>query len=296
MIIERKIREDIRRIITEELHISDDVKYMSRDISAKIAASMRNTSPEQISRGVSRKYGRVETKLGKGKIKVSYEVYQFGDKETMDTFIIEKGGGNQFSVRVNNNLSLMNVFLCCTGGQMSKQDVSELSDTIYHETSHLYQQEKMGDRYKFNNDYRTALALIGSPNTVKHKVALVLYLSNKSEQVAFANGLYGFLKQMFFDENADIDPKCYKQSAMYKILKECMEVRQFLLGNKSIVCQELRESGYSISYQRLLKMCEETINELERKIGRILVKFFSDKHENGEISVTDTNDFYDVFI
>ena len=296
MIIERKIRDDIRRIITEELHIANDVKHMSRDISAKIAASIRNAPSERITRGVTRKYGRVETKLGDGKIKVSYEAHQFGDKKTMDSFIKEGNISSQFSVMVNKKLSMVNVVLCGVGDRMSKKDTSELSDTIYHEASHLYQQGRMGNRYNFNNDYRTSLERLGSGTPVKHNVALVVYLSSKSEQVAFANGLYGFLERMFSGDNPDIEPKCYKQSTIYKMLRQCIEARQYILNNEELVCRELSASGYGITYGRLLTICKDTIKELERKIGRVLVKFFSDKRENGEISVTDTNDFYDVFI
>lgn len=293
LINENLIRNRIKAVINEELHIAAESKRIVNNIISELSPSLSSCPITTDDNGFRYKEGKVQVESGNTKINIFYRCYIFKNNDEYEDFISLYDIDRQYSVRINKRLSFINVTFYTINGNLSKNVKSELRDTLYHEVSHVYQQLMANKNYRFNNDYSTAFDYLNSNDAIKRYVALVIYLSNKSEQIAYANGLYGFLENEY-KNNDMFDAKAYKRSAIYKLLKQCYEAKMLFKDNREEVCREL--NMYSLSYNRLNALCDQTIKSLEQKIGRVLIKFFNDKQKNGEITVTDTNNFYDLML
>ena len=293
MVTEQQLKERLNTIITEELHIANEVISIVNKLIKELNSSLKETDVKIDENGYKFKQNRIQLKVLNTSLTLYYRCYYFKDAQQLIKYENNINQSCAYSARVNDRLSLINLTFYMVNGTLDKENKSELFDTMYHEVSHIYQQLKMNKHYGFNSDYNTAFNRIESSIPVEYYVALVIYMFNSDEQIAYINGLYGFLSNEFSKTDSDIDIKRYKQSTVYKLLRQCYEAKEFFANNREETDEEL--DNYTISYERLLRICDETINSLERKIGRVLIKFFTDLQKQGKLSVTDTNNFYNFF-
>lgn len=154
-----------------------------------------------------------------------------------------------------------------------KIDYSHLYDNLYHEISHIFQQECTKQEYPNSEIYAKASSDIHSTNTIDRTLAEIIYLSNPVEQDAYVNGMYGELMEKIKNGKLPIDKK---ELSAYRELIRLYKAYQGLTENKTnpemLSKLSVYKAQYGWGYKKFKNRCETAIKEFERKIARTMDK------------------------
>ena len=177
----------------------------------------------------------------------------------------------------------------------NEQDEISLLNEIYKINNEEKETSNKGTSYKNMDLYNYGKTLMNNPNEYKRSIGLILYLSQKWEQRAFANGVYQYLINHKYPENSFIN---IKETQLYggllqlkqsvKMLKEIAEPYQHPFIH--IELNQLK-NNYNITFDKLIQIGEEAINNIIRILGRTLSKVEDDlnKEKDGEITFPNFN-------
>jgi predicted transcriptional regulator len=290
-----KLNEDINDILTEELGISDNVSRMTDIILNDIISDYRNRKFEKsiiISNGVGVKEGDITVDdVFNNELNVLYKIYNFKDKIYREQYIDKEGkgylnaGSNHMYLGKGKRRRLVvnriGVALEMISGTLI--NVEEAKDSIQHELEHIYQQSMMKKEFGNKDLYRIVSLKLYNGNKYDESVATILYMSFKSEIEAYANGLYAFVKEKLSEHPINIDIE-FKKSAAYKKLRELYEAKSFII--RHLNDKEMDDALYTYRYngvtkEKLIKMAEDSYNEMIRRFGKALVKARKDIINSG---------------
>ena len=199
---------ELNRVIAEELGISRIVWTVSNKIYSLIEKSFRENYPtqkEEKSDGVWMIRNDFEYYFPnvEKEITIRYEIVNFKNAQHMDLYAascdIRNDGYSmaQFFKNIDKrkkgvlDFGTIAVYGVAISGTIQK---NALMDTIQHEVEHLYQQIMMGKEFG-DEGIGVITNSLSSKNKFVKTVALFLYMSLKSEQEGFANGLYAYCRQ-----------------------------------------------------------------------------------------------------
>ena len=153
----------------------------------------------------------------------------------------------------------------------------EVSDTIYHELTHLLKSlkaKKYIGNEKLNSITNTEY---NSKSGLEKVVAAIMYLSREDEQDAYINGLYAQLKQNFYNGDLDIR-KAFVNSALYGKLMEVQnsenEIRSNI-GTKELgeIISRWNTNQTFLTKRKLLSLAENIYPRMERKLASMFKHF-----------------------
>jgi hypothetical protein len=170
-------------------------------------------------------------------------------------------------------------------------DWDNFIDSAQHEISHLYEQDRAGCNYPEQSLYLNFIPYLDDNTYSKKAVAWIIYLSNPTEQKAYANGMYGTIMQRVRDGILPIERG---EIEAYKMLGLLYEYTDYINNEKNreeviVVLSEYKQYGWTL--RKLRNRAKESIKTFERELARTLYKCQNDLIEEGEISVRDGNNW-----
>ena len=157
-----------------------------------------------------------------------------------------------------------------------------LKENLQHELEHLFQGKHGSNNIILpNSEYSKALSLLGNEDKQISDIALIIYLSNTSEQDAFVNGMYSYLMSQE-EPMIQIKWSCVKNSDAYLHL---MTVKNMITKLEN-VDEELNskcKKYFDLSCYEVLKIAKSVEFRFVRKIGKALSKYHKDIRDKYKI-------------
>lgn len=261
------------RMITEAMHVADTVRSISNSLFYKILSLIdaqeyvRPSGPDKPVKSGAFKYN---TEYGIG-FDVVWEYYNFhSQREYMDSPV-------DTNCRFYPENNVISVGIAAVN---NKIDEKCLAEDIQHEVSHMfefYNKGRIGLPYENPKIYDNAIEdlITSDSETLKNDIAIIVYLKNKAEQGAFANGAYQYL--MKSDDYVHNFENAKKKTLLYRYAKDMRGAYERLSryrGDEPELIETMKP--YKTTLQRLLKDATEVERRLAWLMGRILSKAIND--------------------
>lgn len=262
--------EELRKVIKEELGISDKVTEISKMLFSEIMDRIPTVEEKEKNDVMIKKEFSLTFSVDGAKINCGVAYRNFLSKDfskIYNTSYITDGS----SVRISNKIffCFINVFAVC--GTLNKEKAME---TIQHEVEHIFQQIRTGHSFGGDQLYGKIKTDMESGYKNRSKVARLLYYTLKPEQEGFINGLYAFL----MDSMEPYTEELLKKSETWgnylfskNTLKEIKENPEL----KTIFNEYFNDYGITIG------KIETELDNLLHRIGRVVIKVKQDKAKQG---------------
>lgn len=252
-----EIVERINEIISEEMGINFSVENSANEITSSIEKAITLNGSHE---------GSFKSLIEEHKFNVYWKCLECATKEDAINY---SRANSSFLDR----LSFLNVTVGVFNGKILKH---ALKDSIFHELSHIFQQNKAGKLYPGQKLY-----LFSYQNRRKNEVYLniwrALYASNTTEQDAMINGMYGYVESRAME---DIEKGVFRgtidqyimDSAAIEWLNYLYEAEEYL--NQSRGTQEFKEafreyfSTFHLSPKKLFHIIRHGKRRFEEKIAK----------------------------
>ena len=241
------VREEVNRIITEEISIADEVKVFSDEIVNNIITHNN--------------YDFIIDFFNLGEYRVIY-VPSDGEKH---------GATNIGQKTITINTPFIN-------GKVVEID---LIDVVYHEIEHLFQVSKMdetenGTNKSFNKIYAIAMQTYNDENASYYEKELsrYVYCCSTLEQDAFVNSLYAQLaNNNIFSKTKEVD--IFKESNAYKALETIRDVRSDVYDNMYEYKEAAKRYGKPTKW--FVYLGNNAEKRLKKKIRNVILKSRNEK-------------------
>lgn len=267
-------RETLNSLIFEELSISGEVQKETINTWSNILNIISKIKTDLYPNTNNVYYGQISFQLNifgdKTSIFVNY--YNFLNKESFNEHKDEINYLSASSM-VQEKLRWLTISIPAISGRIIMEP--DIKDSLQHELEHIFQ-GKHGSKYVTIKDssYANARNLLYSSDNDISKLALIIYLSNLSEQDAYVNGLYSYLiaqKEPMIKIKWDV----IKNSEAYIHLTSIKEMIEKLKSP----CDELKEkclNYFKLTPHKMLKLGKSVEFRLTRKIGKVIAKYYKD--------------------
>lgn len=260
-------------LINEAMHVADVVRSISRRLFYKIL-TLIETQPYIRPKTINdpSKYGAFLYKSSYGiGFDVIWEYYVFRNQEE---YLSSDVNPSCKFYPENNAIYMVIVAI------NNKVDADRVAEAIQHEVSHMfefYNMGEIGNHYANDKEYDTAVddLLDSKPGTLKYDIAVIVYMRNKMEQRAFANGAYQFL--MRSDDYIHNFKNVKQRTLLYRYAEEVKDAYDNLSkykGNEAELLEFLMP--YKTTLEKLLKDAVVVRRRLAWLMGRIVSKAISD--------------------
>lgn len=265
--------DNFESLINEAMHIADAVRSISKNLFYKTLTLIEThpyIKPKTINDPV--KYGAFSYKSSYGvSFDVIWDYYNFRNQE------------EYLSTDVNPSCKFYpenNIVYMVVVAINNKIDEDRIAEAVQHEVSHMfefYNGGKIGTRHINAKEYDDAVddLLDSTAGSLKYDIAVIIYMKNKMEQRAFANGAYQFL--MRSGDYAHNFENAKKRTLLYKYAEEVKDAYENLSaykGDEPELMEHLRP--YKITLDRLLKDTIDVRKRLAWLLGRIVSKAIDD--------------------
>lgn len=291
----QQLDEDINKILNEELGISDEVVNVTNLIFDKIIKEYKNKKYKNIiphGKGIYEYQGYfIETNVFGHNLTIEYSIFNFNDRICREEYIAKNGNGylnagsnfrylgNGENRKLITN-KIMVVLEAISGNVINEENAL---DSTQHEIEHIFQQSSMDKEFGNLNLYRQVSSNLYSKDKFKHNVALVLYMSFKSEIEGYANGLYAYVKQRLKENPINVN-QIFRESAAYEKLQQMYTAKNFINANINDKRMDAAFYPYrftNIKKEKIGKIMDLTIREMVRRFGRALIKARKDSIAQG---------------
>lgn len=260
-------------LIDEAMHIADEVRVVADGLLTKILSLIQAQAPVKPHiNGEPSKFGSFLYKSVNGiSFNTIWEFYNFSTEEKRNfskidstcRFYPESGTIYIVIIGINNKIEKL-----------------EIAEDIQHEVSHMfefYRKDKIGKRFATSAKYKTAVERLNNTKdgSIENDIALIIYIGEKSEQRAFANGAYHYL--MRSGDYIHNFSNAIKKTQLYGYAKDIERAYSRLSkykNDENLISDYL--SIYGISIRKLLKYAAIIRRRLAWYIGRIQVKAAND--------------------
>lgn len=212
---------------------------------------------------------------------------EFNDKPL---FFYVYPDGQAFAVSTYQRKAMF-VYLHLKFYQNGQVDWNNFIDSAQHEISHLYEQDRAGVNYPEQSLYLSFIPYIDDTDYTNKAVAWIIYLSNPTEQKAYANGMYGTIMKRVRDGDIPIERG---EIEAYKMLGLLYEYTDYINEDKNkekVIDAMSAYKKYGWTVRKLKYRAKEAIKTFERELARTLYKCQNDLIEEGSISVRDGNNW-----
>ena len=244
------IREEISRLLKEELSIADEVKKVTNEIMNNFMNGSFNFVYDFYNIGEYNVIGN------------SIEVKSIDDKP--NAFCDVKNQTLAFEIPVYNGKIVKNTLEGC----------------VQHEVEHLFQISMMGNTSKsYNAIYNKAIDIFNnSKDYYERSLAQYIYCCSTVEQDAFVNELYALLMKSFSSKNAEAE--ALTKSQAYKALSTIRDVKNEITDafDKYNYSDAFKIFGKSPRWFMMLGINAE--KRLQQKIKNDIFKSRADKIKN----------------
>lgn len=275
--------EELSQIITEELGISADVVDISKSLFNIINDGCKDTKYETDDAGILFKRLSFDQVISGHRVKIYVKVYNFRNPA-------------EYNNAIANNPSMLDcssgyyrgtiLFIHLNLYQISGQiDNGVALDMIHHEVEHMFQQIKMGKTFGGTENNAMALSKMSSEDDIERSCAVIVYMSQKSEQEAFTNGLYGYLLSNYAYKD-NIRDLVDKSTAMEKVkqLRNAVDIISNAEGG------EKECMLYGINRNKMIAQGKKAIESMLRRIGRVIIKYHTDIEKVTRHRIYDNNE------
>ena len=261
---------ELKKVIQEELGISNGVTLVSHGFYDKMVNAIKNTNDiEKTETTIIKKTQMVfyiyDIKLS---CNITYRNFLSKDYESLYKMPYITNGE---SFRLTEKLYFCFINVFAISGTINKEKAME---TIQHEIEHIYQQIKMGNGFGSDSLYVKLKNDMESSDENRVKISKMIYYTIKSEQEAFVNGLYAY----FMDLNEPYSEERLKKSETwnnYIFLKKVLSELEHNDEMKAIFNEYFCEFGITV------KDMERETNNFLHRIGRAIIKIQNDKIKQG---------------
>lgn len=266
------IREEIKRIIREELTINDNVKVLAERLYNAFTNELKyikynKTEEDNVL------MGRINVKLPMGEyfnnvnMITTFNIFNFPDLKSYKTSIYKdkciEGTSSSDGKKIN--------FLTINGYAINGRiKTGKLFDTIYHEVEHIFQQQKVKSylpTYKSDKYYIKALNGMNIDDDFISKIGRIFYITSTFECDAMVNGIYGECKDR---ENKYIKYEDIVGTYVYEILLEMDDLNKWVNDNKNDNSMLIALKYYNCPFETLLKRLEYGKKYLINKLGKVI--------------------------
>ncbi len=273
--IDESIEKDIHTSLNESLGINDDVVKAKNKVIREINNKKKTVSIEYKDETETQTI-QIVVNLFEETITIECIFYYFNDQKSFDLW--KRKYHNRIKGEYNNWSKFIEIGVPVISNIINK---NYYYGTIQHELEHAYQMIMSGknipspQKQKFYNFLQTSMS--NSSNIYILGIAYIYYINFKHEEEANANALYASLESKGkWEKWMDV----YKNSKLGKDIS--FAKKMLIMFNNSIVKPEFQSalkyySGYNITYERLIKTCEQVINNLTWRAGRAITNF-KNKH------------------
>ena len=257
--ITNTIVENINKIVNEELSINTGVEISAENIVKKIQDSIKVLGVKE------------------GSFKENIEGFPFNVywKTILCNTEDDADKENYANASFMERLSFLNVIVGIT--ENGKVHTDTLSDSIFHELSHIFQQNMAGKIYPGQELYMYSLQN-RNKNLFYFNIWKALYASNTMEQDSMVNGMYGYVMNRI---EQDIENDTFKgtidqyimDSEAIQWLKNLYEAEEFLKENSESADFSIAFSDYNknfgITAKKLFDLIKYGKKRFEEKIARV---------------------------
>lgn len=291
----QQLDEDINKILNEELGISDEVVNVTNLIFDKIIKEYKNKKYKNIiphGKGIYEYQGYfIETNVFGHNLTIEYSIFNFNDRICREEYIAKNGNGylnagsnfrylgNGENRKLITN-KIMVVLEAISGNVINEENAL---DSTQHEIEHIFQQSSMYKEFGNIKLYRIVSNNLYSENKFASNLALVLYMSFKSEIEGYANGLYAYVKRRMQEAPININ-QIFRESAAYEKLQQMYTAKNFINANINDKRMDAAFYPYrftNIKKEKIGKIMDLTIREMVRRFGRALIKVRKDSIAQG---------------
>lgn len=281
----------LNQLIHEELTISGEVQQEVLNVWKEIETCVPDIKTEDYTdydykshnevkyEGV--KYGSYTKKvyIFNEKVTLFLNLYNFVSKQYYEKY---KETINVFKASsvYQNKLRWLIITIPMISGTIIYKDF--LKENLQHELEHLFQGKHGSNNIIIpNSEYTKALSLLGNEDKQVSDIALIIYLSNTSEQDAFVNGMYSYLMSQE-EPMIQIKWSCVKNSDAYLHL---MTVKNMItkLENADEELNSKCKKYFDLSCYEVLKIAKSVEFRFVRKIGKALSKYYKDIRDKYKI-------------
>ena len=265
-----ELLKEIKRLVKEELGISDEVKEhvskIFKDIITDAKIRGKNEKPNV-------KTGQFVYRIDDVSICVKYKVMYLNDMSEFDT--TEYVASSDFLNRKYLNLVTTLVY------DRSQNKYIDFDGTLQHEFEHIYQQMKSGKpltvRRTSNEIYEQACELIHDGNTnLERVVGYAVYYNCKFEKDAYANDMY----KNIMDNELDDPYTIVKNSLTYRNVNAIKHV--VLDKDNSEKIAPIVKNVFGKTYNWFHRIATHMVKEYNKKIGKALTKAIKDIEEKNK--------------
>lgn len=262
--------EELRKVIKEELGISDKVTEISKMFFSEImdripTAEEKEKNDVMIKKEFSLTFSVDDVKISCG---VAYRNFLSKDfSKIYNTPYITDGSSAQISNKLF--FCFINIFAVC--GALNKEKAME---TIQHEVEHIFQQIRMGRSFGGDSLYAKIKTDMESEYENRSKVARLLYYTLKPEQEGFINGLYAFLMDSMEPYTEELLKKSEAWGS-YVFSRNTFEELKDNPDMKRVFNEYFNDYGITIG------KIETELDNLLHRIGRAVIKVKQDKAKQG---------------
>lgn len=264
------INEEIKKIIQEELGISDKVTKFSKDILKIAIEKMKDAEVLEKNDVLIKKTTSFIYNIGDNKISITVYYRNFLSKGffKLENFEYIINGSSVLLSKLH-SMCILNIFSICGTIQTDKA-----METIQHEVEHIYQTLMMGKNFGGEMMYAKIKAHLESADEKENKVGEMMYLSLKSEQEGFANGLYAYMMDRLEPYSNDLLIQC-ETWKKFQLLKKYVSELETDNELKKIFSEYFENFGVTINDLK------QSIKNFSSRIGKVIVKVQNDKIKQG---------------
>lgn len=276
------VRECVRRVLNEELHISDKLSSILDDLVHDIWEQLRQAPKMRTNtRGIHLKEGKFVKNILSKNVEIYWRCYYFGNRQLKEQNPI----GNKFQYVKNVAQNKYALYFTMVD-VMETVDVARFLEGLRHELGHFFfdsnknfkPDKRIGNLNRFANDLLDQKDL----NIYKYYIGTILYASLKTEQEAYYNGAYEYM--MRSENRLSMDLTFYETQfyALYTQLKLSVDEMSKIPGQwwlqHPLTMSTMKDlkKNYGISHSRLLQIGRETLRKFQKDFGDLVVKVTKD--------------------
>lgn len=273
ILLEFALKEELDKYVTEAYHISDDIENTSIDLSKKIVDNIKKNDKNKVGDGIWEIKGTFEYAAFENNMTIKYTCYNFLNNDVYNNKI---GTIKQFN-GIDTHSKLFNLTVISISGRILP---STLNETIQHELHHLYQ--SIMSKSHFNdsgNLYNFSVKNIRNNNEYMSKISWIIYLSRKFEIEAASNGTYAYIVKQLSNNNSSSISEFIQYTQLWNNINDLNILKGEISNNTNNV--ELLDaikqfSFYHININKLINLCDTSIQLMKRKLGEITFRIKKD--------------------
>lgn len=277
-----KKKNTIASLILEALSISEEVTTLSNEIGNRILFEIKHSyrlkypDPD-----IGFKTNKFEIDSWGVKFVVIWFYFNFSKKTG-----IKNGYKTDAVTDFEHKVIRFNI--CAIDGKIDEPKVFEM---VQHELNHYFEHLRKGmTDFRNPDNYQTAIKNLRLPKSpteiddvfiLRQRIALVFYLSYKSEQRGFINGSYRYIMRSLEIGNKFND--AIKGTVLYDYVDKINSIGKLLSKVDGNTISQLL-FPYKVNYSRFQKIIQRTQRDLLWRMGRMMSKALDDIAKNPNIA------------